>query len=319
MIGIEQAKRLAEDHFPKGPEAIAEKLKIKIRESPLIGCDGWVLSGPSGTVIHLNSSSSVVRRRFTLAHELGHLILGVPTVVGESFDEALKSDDSEERQVNDLAGDLLIPKSILRKSLPSAPVDATQLTKLAKKANVSELAAAIRVVNLAHEIGLDNAALIFFKKDLFQWMFSRTLKISTEEASLILTEAKRASPNLARLPNEQTEDHIIVASIIDNPYTSSTALFIQSLPDGIGKKVTNGEKRRELELFLFSGDSQFRNQLQGVLSGFRGRASTMSLDEAVIEFFEKKAARWTGANLARLRSPRGRSYILLRLAEWFER
>lgn len=121
MISIERAKRFAEENFPMGPEALAKKLNISLRESSLIGCDGWVLSGPNGTVIHLNSDSPVVRRRFTLAHELGHLILGVPTVVGESFDDALKSNDAEERKVNDLASELLIPESILRKSLPSCP------------------------------------------------------------------------------------------------------------------------------------------------------------------------------------------------------
>jgi hypothetical protein len=53
--------------------------------------------------------------------------------------------------------------------------------------------------------------------------------------------------------------------------------------------------------------------------GFRARASTMSLDEAVTEFFDKKAPRWKGANLIRLQSSRGRDYVRLRLAEWFER
>ena len=207
----------------------------------------------------------------------------------------------------------------MRKSLPSAPIDAAQLKKLAKNSKVSELAAAIRVVNLAGEIGLDNAAIVFFKEDIFQWLFSTTLKMTSKEASVILKAAKKSRPDPARIPNEGTRNHIVVASIIENPYTSSTALFIQLLPDGSGRKITVAEERRRFEDYLFADDAQFRNQMQGVLSGFRGRSATMSLDEAVAEFFETKAPRWKETHLSRLLSSKGRAYIRLRLSEWFEK
>src|SRR5258708_3230632 len=119
MFSIADAKRFAERHFPNGPEKLAEKLNIHVCEGPLTGCDGWVLSGPAGVLIRLNSNVSKARRRFTLAHELSHLLLGVPTVVGESVYDSLKSNSKEERRVNNLAAELLLPEPVVRKNLPS--------------------------------------------------------------------------------------------------------------------------------------------------------------------------------------------------------
>ena len=73
MMSIAEAKRFAEQHFPNGPEKLAKHLGITVRLSTLVGCDGWVLSGPVGIVIRLNKAASESRRRFTLAHELGHV------------------------------------------------------------------------------------------------------------------------------------------------------------------------------------------------------------------------------------------------------
>src|SRR4051812_43513601 len=103
MMAIEEAKSFTRTHFPKGPEKLAEALGIKVHEAPMTGCDGWVLSGPVGTVIRINASISASRRRFTLAHELGHLLLGIPSEVGETVYDSLRSDSVEERRVNDLA------------------------------------------------------------------------------------------------------------------------------------------------------------------------------------------------------------------------
>jgi Zn-dependent peptidase ImmA (M78 family) len=134
MTSIDQAKEFAEAHFPEGPEKLAEKLGIKIYHGALTGCDGWALSGPAGKRIRINSNVSATRQRFTLAHELGHLLLAIPTVVGESIYDSLKSDSDEERRVNDLASELLLPESVVRQYVPSVPIVASQLKRLATKA-----------------------------------------------------------------------------------------------------------------------------------------------------------------------------------------
>ena len=80
-------------HFPIGPEKLAEHLKVKVRQSPLRGCDGWCLSAEGGPVIRINSRLAKSRRRFTLASELS-MLLDIPTVIGESLFDMLRSDDA---------------------------------------------------------------------------------------------------------------------------------------------------------------------------------------------------------------------------------
>ena len=164
MISDVEAREFAKRNFPEAPEKLAKHLGVIVRESPMGGCDGWCLSTGAKTIIRINSKLSATRQRFTLAHELGHLILGVPTVVGETFEDMLRSDSDEERRVNDLASELLIPTDVVKASLPELPVVAITLKKLAKKANVSELAAAIRVCNLARAIGLVNASVVLVRR-----------------------------------------------------------------------------------------------------------------------------------------------------------
>lgn len=315
MMDIEKAKRFAEKHFPNGPEALAEKLGIDVVESPLTGCDGWVLSDTAGSIIRLNSENSPKRRRFTLAHELGHLLLGVPTVVGESFYDSLQSDNAEERRVNDLASELLLPQSVVEKTLPSVPVLAAQLRKLAKQAKVSELAAAIRVANLATEIGLVNASVAFFQNDEFRWNWSKTLTVRPDVAVRLLNDAKESDPHPFRFDRKKTND-VIVASLIANPYHNSATLFVQLLPSEVGNQLSAAERRIQLEEYLFKEDNQFRMELQGVFGAFRPKCKSWSLNVAFNEFFKQKGDRWDGQRRSRLHSEKGREYVRLRLKEW---
>lgn len=314
-MDIEEAKRFAEQEFPNGPERLAARLGIEIRESPLVGCDGWVLAGPSGVLIRLNSTMSVKRRRFTLAHELGHLLLGVPTIVGESVYESLRSKTSEERRVNELAAELLLPESVVRQSLPSVPVVATQLESLAKKGNVSQLAAAIRVANLAKKIGLVNASVAFFRDDMLEWQWSKTLTISPEGAAALLEKTQKLNPQPARIARNETNE-VIVASMISNPWSNSATLFVQLLSAHVGNRQSVAERRHELEDFLFKDDPQFRMELQGVFGAFRPKCADWTLQVAVAEFYRQKGERWSGTRRMRLNSAKGREYVRLRLSEW---
>jgi len=81
-----------------------------------------------------NSNFVKSRQRFTLAHELGHLLLGIPSVIGESFSDMLRSNDLEERKVNNIAAELLLPHRVVRQTVGELPVDAPALHRLAKNA-----------------------------------------------------------------------------------------------------------------------------------------------------------------------------------------
>src|SRR5262245_28253818 len=114
MISLtaEQIRVIAEEHFPNAPEKLVELYGIQVRYSLLV-CDGWVLQQDDRVVIRINSEVSNSRKRFTLAHELGHLILGVPTVVGESIFEFRSRRSAEEKRVDKLAAELLLPESVV--------------------------------------------------------------------------------------------------------------------------------------------------------------------------------------------------------------
>jgi len=78
-ISVEDALLFTEEYFPNAPERLVEYLEIEVKNSPL-NCDGWCLQFDDRAIIRINSEMSDVRKRFTLAHELGHLIYEVPTV-----------------------------------------------------------------------------------------------------------------------------------------------------------------------------------------------------------------------------------------------
>ncbi|HEY6802436.1 MAG TPA: ImmA/IrrE family metallo-endopeptidase [Pyrinomonadaceae bacterium] len=313
MTSIDEAKKFAEAHFPEGPEKLAKKLGIEIYHGTLTGCDGWALSGPAGKLIRINSSVSVTRQRFTLAHELGHLLLAIPTVVGESVYDSLKSNSDEERRVNDLASELLLPESVVCQYVPSVPIVASQLKRLAEKSKVSQLSAAIRVANLSEEIGLVNASVAFFQNGGFEWHWSKTLRMTPQDAVALFQAAKRDHPKPVRIPQE---GDVIVASVLSNTGFASETLFVQLLPAAAGNSLSKEELKKQLEEFLFKDDNDFRMQLQGVFGAFLPKCRDKSLEVAFAEFYALKVVRWKGNQRIRLDSIKGRQYVRLRLEDW---
>ena len=81
--------------------------------------------------IVFNNSKSVVRKRFSVAHELGHLHMG--HVHGNSSID-LGSTNFDEQEANHFAANLLMPPTMLRKDIKSGMKD---VDNLAKRYNVS--------------------------------------------------------------------------------------------------------------------------------------------------------------------------------------
>lgn len=103
--------------------------------------------GASGWAIYVNRRDAEVRRRFTVAHEIGHFLLHVPNLdVGEEIQDdtfyrsALSS--SQERQANEFAADLLMPFHLIN-SLTESGI--TEPDELARRLKVSETAMRIRL------------------------------------------------------------------------------------------------------------------------------------------------------------------------------
>ena len=315
MISVERAIEFARRHYPEGPEQLAQRLGVRIVYSAMSGCDGWCLTYGGRAVIRINNGQVKSRQRFTLAHELGHLLLDIPSVIGESFTDILQSNDREERRVNDVAAELLIPQDVVRAVVSELPIVAPVLKRLAKQSRVSELAAALRIANLAPDLGLEDACVVFFEGDTVSWQWSRTLTMPDETAISLRDEARDAAPNAFRYVREDKSD-VIVASLIENPFFGSATLFVQLLPAEYGERKARDERRGELEQYLFDGQGTFQRQLQGCFGAFKPHTEGMSAAEAEAAFWERYGERFSGIPGRRLASPKGREYVRLRLEEW---
>lgn len=311
MISVQEATIFARKHFPEGPEKLSEHLSVIIRRGPMDGCDGWCLRTGKRAIIRINGKLQPSRYRFTLAHELGHLILDVPSFLNESYEEMLGSNSEEEKRVNDLASDLLLPVDVVKASVTDLPVVSAALKKLAKEANISELATAIRVCNLAKEIGLINASVALFDGDLVRWQWSKTLEMNSKTALSLLVGCREANPRAFRI--KQPDGNVVVASMIENLYFGTATLFVQLLPPSHGMKLSREERRYQLEEKLFSDDDPLRRRVQGCFGAFKKKAEKLPLGVAESTFWEQYRQRYSKT---RMNSSAGREYVKLRLLEW---
>jgi hypothetical protein len=312
-ITIEEALAFAEENFPNAPERLVDYLEIDVRDNRPLNCDGWCLQFADRAIIRINSQMSDVRKRFTLAHELGHLIYEVPTVVGESV-LAFGKRSKEERKIDKFAAELLLPAPITLSAIQEIPVTAKALKRFAKDARVSDLAVALRVANLATEIGLSDASVVFYKNDILKWQWSETLKLTGDTPAEILAKCTKFAPNPARVHHKQNE--VIVASFIENPNFNTKTLFLQLVNEFDGFKQLREERIRELEEYLFADDVKFRQSLAGRFGAFKSTAQNMFLVDAIQLFNRKILQNPELINLRRLRSEKGREYIQLKLEAW---
>ena len=82
---------------------------IKVEGVDLGSQDGFSIND---SIIKYNSSKPVVRQRFTVAHELGHILMGHNS--GSKIID-FESKDVNEQLANVFASELLVPPSILKK------------------------------------------------------------------------------------------------------------------------------------------------------------------------------------------------------------
>lgn len=146
---------------PVPVEKLAALVNATIRYEPFDGeMSGMVHRSSEGkSIIGVNSSHSQVRRRFTIAHELGHLLLHAHEDfhVDEKFliekfpmyrkgSSSLATDDSE-IEANQFAAELLMPSHMLKVELERlhGGVDVDDIGNLASVFDVSIQAMTIRL------------------------------------------------------------------------------------------------------------------------------------------------------------------------------
>lgn len=132
---------------------LVSRLPLGVADAP-DGCSAIDAVGGSAYIL-VNSDKPRVRRRFTIAHELGHLALGHLKPGDLVLDGHLSSTLWQETEANAFAAGLLMPSQGVRGAVKRLQarlgVDAGALERvvwLAESFGVSEEAAAYRLVNL---------------------------------------------------------------------------------------------------------------------------------------------------------------------------
>lgn len=157
-------RRLLDEHKISKPpvpvEALARSLGARVSYSPFEGdISGMVFRNEDQVIIGVNSLHHPNRQRFTIAHEIGHMVLhkGVEMHVDRAYRVNLRDDlssqavDPEEIQANRFAAELLMPEEMLIEDLKGQEIDfenEEDLRRLAVKYRVSLQALTFRLINL---------------------------------------------------------------------------------------------------------------------------------------------------------------------------
>lgn len=136
---------------PVDPEKIAEQLDLEVVLTPLESkVGGFVLKKNGEAVkIYVNSNDSWERRKFTLAHEIGHYWLhrnddGEFGYVEYRDELSTRGTDPVERWANSFAAELIMPARYIR----MAWARGDSLDSIQKQLGVSDAAFGHRLVNL---------------------------------------------------------------------------------------------------------------------------------------------------------------------------
>jgi len=138
-------KRFGQAKPPFDPYAIAAGMGVELRHIKDRKWSGAVRFSGDRAVIWLNDTEARRRKRFTLAHELGHLMLHGADGEG-LYRDASFSGTAEERAANEFAAELIMPAAMLRRGAALVGFD---MNRLARLFDVSEEALQVRLAILA--------------------------------------------------------------------------------------------------------------------------------------------------------------------------
>lgn len=152
-----QAARII--HPPIPVEKLAERAGAVVRYEPFEGkLSGMLYRSTEGSIIGVNSLHAAVRQRFSIAHEVGHLVLHEPqfqidehAFVAFRDPQSSKASDPAEIEANQFAAVLLMPEELLKKSivdLGKNPDVEDAIHHLAQIFEVSQEAMTIRLTSL---------------------------------------------------------------------------------------------------------------------------------------------------------------------------
>lgn len=149
------AKDVLEAHWdgevPVRPVAIARAMGIEVFKSSTLEGSGQIsVSENGGVELIFNDNEPLVRKRFTVAHEIGHFALGHLSNTSRMFRDNVTQfssgvRDPNEVQANRFAAQLLMPAESLRLAIQEGTKTVAGLAELFR---VSEVAMKYRLMNL---------------------------------------------------------------------------------------------------------------------------------------------------------------------------
>lgn len=153
------------DDLEKAVEEFGVDVRYAFMEGENKGVSGYLKVDNGSPLIVLNAQDSFARRRFTLAHELGHLILHWNWLPGDSIteqngvfevsyrnktgytpEEALREADADT-----FAGEFLLPLKSVQECLGNTTISNSDISRLARMYQVSLSCATTRVAKLRSE------------------------------------------------------------------------------------------------------------------------------------------------------------------------
>jgi Zn-dependent peptidase ImmA (M78 family) len=158
----QSAMKLLREHDALSPpidvEALAGALGIRVTYEALDNDVSGLMLFEGGTArVAVNQSHHRNRQRFTLAHEIGHLLLhanGDRLFVDRRFfrnEWASKGELREEVEANAFAAALLMPRALIRRHLDfEGGITDVDVFRLATQFGVSEQAMTLRLVKLGY-------------------------------------------------------------------------------------------------------------------------------------------------------------------------
>lgn len=150
--------RLEALNWPVKVESLAKMWGVIDIERQPISSAGMLLPGRKGYKVILNENQSQERQRFSLAHELGHLLLHKCGMSGSisspKFRSGVDSNMAEEQLCDQLAAEILMPSMSFYEDGWMEDWSLRGLRRLANKYETSLEATAIRMVDLMPEEAL---------------------------------------------------------------------------------------------------------------------------------------------------------------------
>ena len=242
---------------PPDLTALCRDLGLRIREVPANGFDGALVrskAGQKGIVAVKASIREKSRKRFTIAHEIGHFVIPHHRNLGnicedrkiESFDRHLNQPEIE---ANEFAAELLLPSAVLRRRFNLAEFSLAQISAVAADFEASLTATTRSYLTLtdlpcAMVWSVSNRARWFVRSDSFRFFLPLSELPANGSFAARIFRGESAPTELAPVPpdawlDRQAAEHVetLLEHSISLPnYTAVLTLLwaykVEPLPAG---------------------------------------------------------------------------------------